>query len=600
MLKNTLENELKTLPNSAGVYQYFDKEGKLLYIGKAKNLKNRVRSYFSFTPHLHANTRNSLRIQKMIEETVHLEFISTNSEADALILENSFIKQLHPKYNILLRDDKTYPYIYVDFDEEFPRFEITRKLVKKSKIKYFGPFFKGARELLDALYLYYPLKQKSSCKSPCTFYQISRCLAPCNKGVSKEKYHEILTQAIHALLNPNILVKNLEKQMLFLAQNENYEEAAKLRDQIATIKDLEVKIEIDIAKLEDFEVFALAFEKSMLSTLRFVVQNGKIISVNSKILPVKNNIEGDKNEIYKQLILENFSIDIPWISSKIYVYEAFEDRMLLEEILSQRFDKKISIKIPKIGEKRKICDLAFQNALLNIEKEHKNSDFNIQEELKSYFELENLPNYIEIFDNSHLQGVANVGAMVAYKRGVCDKSKYRKFHLKYKNDYEQMREVLTRRALDFDKMSPPDLWLIDGGKALLDLAKEILASSGANVDVLAISKEKVDAKAHRAKGGAKDKIHSIKGEFILNINDKKLQFLQKLRDEAHRFAITFHQNTKKKQDLSSSKLMNLGLNAGTIQKLLAYYGNFETIYKADFDELVMLVGKKATQKIKEN
>ncbi|EAI4603777.1 excinuclease ABC subunit C, partial [Campylobacter jejuni] len=378
MTKENLENELKTLPNSTGVYQYFNQEGKLLYVGKAKNLKNRVKSYFAFTPNLHANPRNSLRIQKMIEETVHLEFIATNSEADALILENSFIKQLHPKYNILLRDDKTYPYIYVDFEEEFPRFEITRKLVKKSKIKYFGPFFKGARELLDALYLYYPLKQKASCKSPCIFYQISRCLAPCDKLISKEKYLEILDEAIHALLNPSVLLKNLEKQMLVLAQNENYEEAAKVRDQIAMIKDLEVKVEIDIAKLEDFEVFALAFKNSVLSTLRFVVQNGKIISANSKITPIKNDIQWDKNEIYKQLILENFSMDIPLLANVIYVYEEFEDRVLLEEILSQRFDKKISIKIPKIGEKRRICDLAFQNALLNIEKEQKNHDFTIQ------------------------------------------------------------------------------------------------------------------------------------------------------------------------------------------------------------------------------
>ncbi|ECL2265699.1 TPA: excinuclease ABC subunit UvrC [Campylobacter jejuni] len=600
MIKENLENELKTLPNSAGVYQYFNQEGKLLYVGKAKNLKNRVRSYFAFTPNLHANPRNSLRIQKMIEETIHLEFIATNSEADALILENSFIKQLHPKYNILLRDDKTYPYIYVDFEEEFPRFEITRKLVKKSKIKYFGPFFKGARELLDALYLYYPLKQKASCKSPCIFYQISRCLAPCDKLISREKYLEILDEAMHALLNPSVLLKNLEKQMLVLAQNENYEEAAKVRDQIAMIKDLEVKVEIDIAKLEDFEVFALAFKNSMLSTLRFVVQNGKIISANSKITPIKNDIQWDKNEIYKQLILENFSMDIPLLANVIYVYEEFEDRVLLEEILSQRFDKKISIKIPKIGEKRRICDLAFQNALLNIEKEQKNHDFTIQKELKFYFELENLPNDIEIFDNSHLQGVANVGAMVTYRINSWDKSKYRKFHLKHKNDYDQMREVLTRRALDFDKIPPPDLWLIDGGKALLDLAKEIIVSSGANVDILAISKEKIDAKAHRAKGGAKDKIHSLKGEFSLSINDKKLQFLQKLRDEAHRFAISFHQNTKKKQDLNSSKLVNLGLSSGVIQKLLAYYGNFESIYKADFKDLAMLVGKKAAQKIKEN
>lgn len=595
---SSLENELKTLPSESGVYQYFNAQNKLLYVGKAKNLKNRVRSYFTFTPTLRANPKNSGRIQKMIEEAVHVEFITTNSEADALILENSFIKQLHPKYNILLRDDKTYPYIYVDFSEDFPRFLSTRKIIKKPKIKYFGPFFKGVKELLNTLYLYYPLKQKSSCKSPCIFYQIKRCKAPCAKLISKEEYKKILDEATHALLNPSILIKKLQDRMQNLAQNENYEEAALVRDQIATIKDLEVKVQIDIAKLEDFEVFALAKSENLLATLRFVVQNGKIISANSKITPLKNAFEFDKNEIYKQLILENFSLDTPLLANMIYVFEDFEDRQVLEQILRQRFDKAIHIKVPKIGEKRQICDLAYQNALQNI-KIHKKS-FSLEEELKAYFELENVPHCIEIYDNSHLQGVANVGAMVCFENGAWQKDRYRKFHLSHKNDYEQMREVLTRRAKDFDKLAPPDLWVIDGGSALLELAKSIIQSSGANVDILAISKEKIDAKAHRAKGAAKDKIHSLKGEFNLSVNDKLLQFLQKLRDEAHRFAISFHQKSKRKQDLQSSKLLNLGVSAGNLQKLLAYFGSFEAIYEAEFDELAKVSNQKTAQLIKEN
>ncbi|WP_276883687.1 excinuclease ABC subunit UvrC [Campylobacter cuniculorum] len=597
-LKKHLENQLKNLPLSAGVYQYFDKENKLLYVGKAKNLKNRIRSYFSFSPKFGVNPNNSLRIQKMISQTAHLEFITTNSEADALILENSFIKQLRPKYNILLRDDKTYPYIYVDFSEDFPRPLSTRKLVKKPKIKYFGPFFKGAKELLNALYFYYPLKQKKTCKSPCIFYQIGRCKAPCAKLISQKEYKKILEQALNALLNPSILIKNLEKQMLFLAQKEYFEEAAKLRDQISTIKDLEVKIQIDIAKLEDFEIFALAFEKNLLSTLRFVVQNGKIIGVNHKITALKNHADFDKNEIYKQLILENFNADTPLIAKEIFVYEDFEDAKVLELLLSERFGKKIHIKSPKIGEKRRICNLAHQNALLNIQTHLKNSDFSIQTQLKDYFELENFPDCIEIYDNSHLQGVAKVGAMVCYKFGTWDKKNYRKFHLQSSNDYEQMKEVLTRRALNFDKFPPPDLWLIDGGKALLDLAKDIVLSSGANIDILAISKEKIDSKAHRAKGSAKDKIHSLKGEFSLGAEDKKLQFLQKLRDEAHRFAISFHQNTKKKQDLQSSKLIHLGVTQASLQKLLNFFGNFDAIYQASFDEIAELTNKKTAEKIK--
>jgi len=595
-LENTLEKELENLPQNPGIYQYYDNKAKLLYVGKAKNLKKRIRSYFTFKNGLKVNPKNSLRIQKMIQESVHLEFITTNSEADALILENSFIKQLRPKYNVLLRDDKTYPYIYIDFEEEFPRFKITRKIIKKNKIKYFGPFFKGAKDLLEALYFHYPLRQKSSCKSPCIFYQIKRCLAPCAGLIKKEEYEKILKQATNALLNPTILIKNLEKQMLFLAKNENYEEAALLRDQITTIKALEVKIQIDLAKLEDFEIFALACENELLGSLRFVVQNGKIISANHKISSLKTDF--DKNEIYKQIILENFNTDIPFLADNIYVYEDFEDREILQKSLSQRFAKKIQIKVPKNGEKRKICDLAFANILMQIKKHSKNEDLSIQEELFKYFELENYPNCIEIYDNSHLQGIANVGGMVCFKEGQWEKGLYRKFHLHNKNDYEQMREVLTRRAKDFNKLAPPDLWLIDGGKALLDLARSIIASSGANVDVLAISKEKIDAKAHRAKGSAKDKIYSFKGEFKLSTSDKKLHFLQKLRDEAHRFARSFHQNTKKKQDLASSKLQNLGLSSGVIKKLLAYFGSFDEIYKADFKELAKITNEKIAKKLK--
>ncbi|WP_162894454.1 UvrB/UvrC motif-containing protein, partial [Klebsiella pneumoniae] len=237
--------------------------------GKAKNLKKRVKSYFSFNP-LRANSKNSLRIQKMINEATHLKFISTKTEANALILENSLIKQLHPKYNILLRDDKTYPYIYIDLNEKFPRFELTRKIIKKPKIKYYGPFFKGAKELLNALYLYYPLKQKKNCKKLCIFHQISRCSGVCKNLISEENYKEILANATKALLKPSLLIKNLEQAMLKYAHNENYEEAAKVRDEINAIKALETKVQIDLARLEDFEIFALASENGICSTLRFI------------------------------------------------------------------------------------------------------------------------------------------------------------------------------------------------------------------------------------------------------------------------------------------------------------------------------------------
>ncbi|AJC84443.1 excinuclease ABC subunit UvrC [Campylobacter peloridis] len=595
-----LENELKNLPNLPGIYQYFDEHGKLLYIGKAKNLKNRIRSYFSFTPKLCPNSKNSLRIQKMISQTHHVEFITTKNEADALILENSFIKQLHPKYNILLRDDKTYPYIYIDLNEEYPRFEITRKIIKKNKIKYFGPFFKGAKELLNALYLTFKLKQKKSCKKSCLFYQIQRCTAPCEGKISQVEYSKIVHKAIQALLNPSYLIKNLEQKMLDYAKNENFEEAATIRDQIQTIQDISVKIRIDLAKLENFDVFAICIEQNILSMVRFVINSGKVISSNHKVLVLKEESECGFNEIYKQYILENYTQESPVNSTHIYIHKEFEDMKILEDLLSQRFNKKFTIKVPKIGEKKEICQLAIQNAQINIQKYLKNENYLFLSEFQKYFNLQNFPNHIEIFDNSHLQGEANVGALVSYKNDKFDKNSYRHYHLTHKNDYEQMQQTLTKRALSFDKNPPPDLWIIDGGYALLKLANDIIKSSGANIDIIAISKEKIDAKAHRAKGSAKDKIHTINGVITLSPSDKKLQFIQKLRDEAHRFAISFHQKTKRNQNLKNSRLIKLGISQGNIKKLLDYYGSFDNITNADFDELKIICNAKIAKLIKEN
>lgn len=595
-----LENDLKNLPNLPGIYQYFDQNGKLLYIGKAKNLKNRIKSYFIFTPKILPNPNNSLRIQKMISQTHHLEFITTSSEADALILENSFIKQLHPKYNILLRDDKTYPYIYIDLNEVFPRFEITRKIIKKNKIKYFGPFFKGAKDLLDALYLSFTLRQKKSCKQACLFYQIKRCAAPCENKISKQEYDKIIQKATGAILNSSILIKNLEKKMLDFAQNENYEEAAKIRDQIQILKDISVKVQIDVAKLENFDIFALCVKNGILSLVRFVINNGKMISSNHKIITLKDQDDFNLNEIYKQYILENFPPNMPINSTKIYIHEHFEDLQILEDILSKRFFKKIHIKVPKLGEKKKICDLALENAKINIEKYLKNEDYTILKNIKDTFGLQNYPNTIEIFDTSHYQGDASVGAMVVFKDLKFNKTSYKHYHLSYKNDYEQMLQMLSKRALSFDKIPPPDLWLIDGGDALLKLAKDIIKSSGANVDILAISKEKINLKAHRAKGSAKDKIYTENEIFSLLPTDKNLQFLQKLRDEAHRFVISFHQKTKRKQDLQNSKLLQLGISQGNIKKLLDYFGSFEQIFQANFDDIKAVCNEKIANLIKEN
>lgn len=604
----TLKSELKSLPNSAGIYQYFDKFGKLLYVGKAKVLKKRVKSYFVFSPNLAPNPRLSPRITKMINETTHLEYIATPSEADALILENSFIKQLHPKYNILLRDDKTYPYIFIDLNEKFPRPKITRKIIKGSKIRYFGPFHQGAKQILDAIYSEFKLVQNPSCikgKKSCIFAQMNRCYAPCEGKISEQDYAKIVSQAIAKIKDPASLIPHLEQKMLNYSLNENYEQAMILREQILAINSLNIKVQIDLARLENFEIFAVSGADMMLACVHFSVRDGKVAFVNHSILNAPND-EESINELYKQSILGAYSLDSPLTCTQIFCESAFNDMKILAEILSLRHGQNFEIKCPKIGAKRALVNVAKQNAMELIKKQNKLGNYEFLANLQEFFGLSNLPVRIECFDNSCLFGTAIVGAMICYDANASSskstgdfiKANYRHMHLKGTSDYEQMQELLSARAARFDKLSAPDLWLIDGGQALFDLARKIIKNSGANVDVLAIAKEKIDAKTHRAKGGALDKIHGIFGQMKLNKDDEKLQFLQKIRDEAHRFAISFHRKIRDKRAISSSKLENLGLSVGVIKKLLDYFENYENIQNASFDDIAKITNKSIATKIK--
>lgn len=588
MQKSNLLDKINSLPNESGVYRYYH-NNTLLYVGKAKNLKKRVRSYFSFTPSLRANPKNSPRIIKLIEEANNLEYTQTSSELDALILENSLIKQMHPKYNILLRDDKTYPYICCDLKEEYPRFEITRKVKKDSLTKYYGPYASGAKDLLEALYLCYPLRQMKSCKKRCIFYDMSRCLAPCEFNVKLE-YENILKQALQALKNPKQMLKTLNEKMFKYAENENYEEAAKIRDMINHIKNLNQEIEVDLAKDVSFDVFAVVSDNEFLSSTRLVINHGKVVSViNEKII----NKEGD---FLSQLLFANYKEGI--IPNNIYIKEENENKELLSEYLSKLANHKVSIKIAKTNEVKKLIELAENNALINLKKQENNLLF----KLKSFFNLTNMPYVIEVFDNSHFQGEAIVGAMINYNlsSNEFNKQNYRRYNLTSNNDYEQMQEMLIRRINSFSELASPDLWIIDGGKALLDLANELLAQNEINVDVIAISKEKLNHLAHRAKGAARDKLYFKDKVYELKTNDEILQFIQKLRDEAHRFAITTHQNTKRKNDLKASKLEQLGISKANIIKLLKYYENYENIYKADFDEIAKVTNKNVASKISKN
>lgn len=590
----TLENKLKELPNDAGVYQYFDEKGHLLYVGKAKNLKNRVRSYFKFTPKLLPSDKLSPRIYKMISETSFIDWIIVPKEHDALILENSLIKQLKPKYNILLRDDKTYPYIFVDFNEAFPRLQITRKIEKGKNIKYFGPYSNGAKDILDSIYETVPLVQKKSCingKSACLFFQIKKCLAPCEGKITKEAYKVVLNEALSYVYNKTKLLSKLKDKMKFYSDEFRFEEALSIRDRIKTIEKADIKTSIDLANNENIDIFAIKAKKNKAVIVSLFLREGKLASSNYDFIKFEDNFDFDYEEAYKRAIISYYNKILPIVPKEILLAYELENISELEDFLNEKFSKKIKIINPKINKKKELIQIALNNCEELLRLDSSKNENNIYKELKELLVLKNTPSLIEIFDNSHMMGQASVGSMIVWNEELnsFDKKAYRHYNLESKDEYSQMKEMLQRRVESFQKNPAPNLWILDGGATLLKLALDIKQSVGISLDIIAISKEKVDEKAYRAKGKAKDIIHYVKDEEIKSLklltSDKRLQFIQRLRDEAHRFAISFHKKQKRKQDKEISLLRIKGIGEAKIKKLLLYFGEFAKIKNASLDEL---------------
>ena len=595
-MHSEIEQTIKNLPDQAGIYQYFDKNSRLLYIGKAKNLKNRVKSYWRFTPEFHPNDTLGIRIQKMLEQAIKVEYIVVDSEADALILENSLIKQLNPKYNILLRDDKTYPYIYIDENQEFPRFEITRKVVKGKNISYYGPFPNGGKVLLDTLYEVFPLVQKKSCLregKACLFHQIEKCLAPCEGKISSAEYYKIVEKAKKAILKRQVLIEVLNDKMMELAMAERYEEAAKLRDNIKTLEALTISSNVDLKSMEDIDIFAIVNGKTKGVIVKLFMRQGKIIS--SSFSTFRGSDIFDQDEAYVQALFEFYSTESPQIAKTILVAHEFKDQEELSALLSERFSRKITIHHPLKGSKEKLTSLAITNANEILKRDNKEE---IEPKITELFELPIVPYRVESFDNSHMMGVATVGAMVVWNEGKWQKSDYRRYELEAKDEYGQMREMLSRRIESFHKNPAPDLWILDGGETLRRLAVQLLKKANINLDVIAIAKEKLDSKAHRAKGSAKDIIYTKESVFELKTTDKRLQWVQRQRDEAHRFAITYHQNKKRKEDTQNSLLQKKGIGPATIKKLLNYFGTFDAINSASYNELSVASSEKIAKILK--
>jgi excinuclease ABC subunit C len=369
-----------------------------------------------------------------------------------------------------------------------------------------------------------------------------------------------------------------------------------MRDTIQAISSLTISSNIDLANQMNLDIFAIQNGDERGVIVKLFMRDGKIIS--SAYSYFRHTHIFDENEAYKQALLEFYTIDTPNVSKQVLTAHTFEDSQQVAQTLSTRFDKKIEVLTPQRGSKAKLIALALQNCeeLLRI----KQSDTVMEQKIADLFDLTVIPYRIETFDNSHLMGVATVGGMVVWNEAKWDKSAYRRYTLHKRDEYGQMKEMLSRRIANFKEHPAPDLWILDGGQANLNLAGQLLKEENVNLDVIAIAKEKLDAKAHRAKGAAKDLIYTINGLIELKPNDKRLHWMQRQRDEAHRYAVTYHQNKKRKEDTQVSLLNKKGIGKATVKKLIDYFGTFEAIERASREDIERVTNKKISNIIKAN
>jgi excinuclease ABC subunit C len=609
------EYQLKILPDKPGVYLMKNSLGEVIYVGKAKVLKNRVRQYFQ------SSKNHSEKVKAMVKNIAEFEYIVTDSEMEALILECNLIKKYRPRYNILLKDDKHYPFIKVTTNEDFPRVFMTRILAKDGA-KYFGPYtdISAVYETLDLIKKVFPIRTcKMSIKEgenkvrPCLNYHIGLCNAPCGALVTKEEYGKVIKNIIDLLSGKDkVVVKDLKEKMEEAAVNLEFEKAAGLRDKVLAVEKIVEKQKIFTGHFEDEDFISVYSDEKDSCAMVFFVRDGKIVGREHYMLQDTAGIE--KEEIIADFIKEFYG-GTAFVPKSIYV-PALEDGELLEQWLTMKRESKVWIKIPQRGEKKDLLEMVEKNAKLTIEqfKTKMMQDKEIQntslKELADVLDLEELPGRIEAYDISNIQGVDSVGSMVVFEGGKAKNSDYRRFKIKTvigANDYDSMREILTRRFkhgldeiekikdrnLEFSagKFSVfPDLILMDGGKGQVNVALEVLRELNIDIPVA---------------GMVKDDKHNTRGliynnnEVFIRTSSNVMQLVTRIQDEVHRFAITYHRSLRDKRVLHSilEEIPNIGEKRR--KDLLQKFGSIENIKNATFEELLETpsIDKKAAQNI---
>ena len=599
-----VEEELKKLPRKPGVYIMRDDKDVILYVGKAINLHNRVRSYFR------ENIGRGPAIDQMVSLIARFEYIVTDSELEALVLENNLIKENSPKYNTLLKDDKTYPYIKVTVGEDYPRILFSRTM-KKDKSRYFGPYTSAAAvkdtiELLNKLYQLRTcnrvLPRDIGIERPCLNYHIKQCLAPCQGYVSKEEYRQQVAGALE-FLNGNYspILKDLEEKMKKAAEAMEFEDAARYRDLLSSVRQVSQKQKITEGVGEDKDILALYQDETEAVVQVFFVRDGKLIGREHYYM---THVPENNKPAILQDFVKQFYAGTPFIPRELMLQYEIEDAELIEKWLSERKGSRVYLKVPKIGSKEKLVELAAQNAKLVLSQDReklKREEGRTIGAVKEISDLLQLPltgtARMEAYDISNINGFENVGSMVVYEKGKPKRSDYRKFKIKSvsgPDDYACMREVLMRRfrhgmeeskELEEQEMDQeygsftkfPDLILMDGGRGQVNIALSVLEELGIDIPVCGMVKDD----NHRTRGLY---YHNI--ELPIDTHSEGFKLITRIQDEAHRFAIEYHRSLRSKIQVRSVLDDIPGVGPARRKALMRHFKSLEEIRQATVEDLM--------------
>jgi excinuclease ABC subunit C len=639
-----LPEKIRSLPTTAGVYLYKNAEGEVIYVGKAKNLRSRVSSYF------HEGRWEDAKTGTLVREAVDVDYIVVANNKEALALENHLIKQKKPRFNILLRDDKTYPYVKLTLGERYPRVYVTRRL-RKDGSAYFGPYFPAnlAYRIVDLIHRHFLVP---SCKvdlnrdhpRPCLQFYIKRCLGPCVANLTTPEIYAEAVRDVKLFLEgrQTDLVKSLRERMAETAAVQEFERAARYRDLISTVEQLQEKQRIAAVEGDDADVFGFHYENQMLAVNLFHMRGGKVLdrreffwedlpefgeyggtgagqspaSTPESTTPNSSTLDSSRlrfqpGEFFSALVKQLY-LGQPYVPRNIYVPVDFEDREELEELLGEQLGgggarstqappRRVHITVPQRGDKRELIDLAGTNAKQSYDQRFRVMKPNaraIQEALQDVMGLPELPKRIECFDISHIQGAETVASMVVWEEGKMKKSDYRKFIIKTVegvDDFASMREVVTRRYKRVceeqkinDKKSMPSLVLIDGGLGQLHAAAQALEG-------LEIINQPLAAIAKR------EEIIYVYGQeddpVVLDHHSPVLHLVQMIRDEAHRFAVTFHRKRRQIRDRATELREIPGVGESTTRRLLAHFGSLQAVKQADVAALTSVVTRPQAEAI---